>query len=131
GRLGELKQLFSAVGVNHSAADVEDWTARFADLLNGSLDLERVSARAWAITWKPHTFGVNKTHILCGDVLGDVNEHRARSASACYVKCFFNYFGQVADIFHKVVVLCARPCDANGVGFLKRVRADYLSWDLS
>ena len=64
-------------------------------------------------------------------VLGDVDQHRARTAGARHVKSFADGLRHFAGVRHQIIVLGDGERDAGDVGFLKRVGPDQLAADLS
>ncbi len=59
------------------------------------------------------------------DVFGNVHKHRAWTARCGNVKRLVDCTSKLIGVFHKPVVFRAGARDANGVGFLKCVRADH------
>ncbi len=60
------------------------------------------------------------------DVLRDIDHDRPRPAAGRDVKRLVQRARQVVDVFHQIIVLGARPRDADGVAFLERVVADQM-----
>ena len=58
------------------------------------------------------------------DVLRDVDHHRAGPAAGGDVERLVQHARQILDALHQVIVLGARPRDADRVAFLERVVAD-------
>ena len=58
------------------------------------------------------------------DVLGDVDDHRARAPVGGDVEGLVNDAGEIVDVLDQIVVLGAGAGDAHGVAFLKGIRAD-------
>src|SRR2546423_5582429 len=67
----------------------------------------------------------------CTDVLWNIDNNWSRPARARQVKSFSHNAGKIACLTHEIVVLHARPSDADSVHFLKCVSSDQVSRDLS
>ena len=65
-----------------------------------------------------------------GDVLGDVDQHRAGAPGAGDVEGLPHHPGQVLDVHHQVVVLGDGHGDPGGVGLLEGVLADHVGGHL-
>src|SRR5690606_8790403 len=59
-----------------------------------------------------------------GDVLGDINQNRARPAGARNIESAPHGLGEIFDVTHQEVVLDAGAGNAHGVAFLEGVLAD-------
>ena len=66
-----------------------------------------------------------------GNVLGNIDDHRSRAAGVRNVKRFVDDARQVIDILHEIVVLGARPGNADGVRLLKGVIANEMRGHLT
>ena len=69
-------------------------------------------------------FRIMEFRLADGDVLRQIDQHRAGATGAGDVESFLDGFGQVLDVPDQEVVLDARPGNADRVDFLKRVVAD-------
>ncbi len=63
-------------------------------------------------------------------VLGDVDHHRPRPAVRRDVKRLVQHAREIIDVLDQIIVLGARPGDADGVAFLEGVVADQVRRDL-
>ena len=70
-------------------------------------------------------------HLVKRNIFGNIDHHRARSAAACNVECFFHDQGHVAGIFDQEVVLHDRAGDAHGIAFLEGIKANSSSGHLA
>ncbi len=57
-------------------------------------------------------------------VLGNIDHHRAGTTCGGDVESFMDHARQIGHVLHEVVVLGAGAGDADGVAFLKAIRAD-------
>ncbi len=69
-------------------------------------------------------FRIMEFRLADGDVLRQVDQHRAGATSAGDIESFLDGFGQVFDVPDQEVVLDARPGNTDRVDFLKSVVAD-------
>src|SRR5262249_36947269 len=60
------------------------------------------------------------------NVFWHVDDHRPRPAARGDVKSLVQYTGQILDALDQVIVLRARPGDADSIAFLERVVADQM-----
>ena len=65
------------------------------------------------------------------DILGQVDHDRARPAVGGNVKGLVDDVGNAGDVLDQIVVLGARPGDADGIGFLKGIVADQMPGHLA
>ena len=117
--------------MNDAAADIKNRAARFADHLDGAAHLFDIASLIRLIAGQKDALRVIELGRLGGHVFRDVDQHRAGPPGAGDVKSFFDHIGQIAHVFDQIVVLCAGPRDADGVGFLKSVGADELARHLT
>ena len=75
--------------------------------------------------------GQTNGNSFAGDVLRDVDEDRTRTTAPRDVEGFLDRRGEVLHVLDEVVVLGARPRDADDVRFLERVVADEVRRDLA
>ena len=58
------------------------------------------------------------------DILGDIDDHRSRSARGGDIKGFFQGHRQITDVLDQKIVFDARAGDANRINLLKGIIAD-------
>ena len=133
---GELDQLAQQVarglaGIDHAAAGVEQRPLgvrhqldRLLDLLDVAFDLRLVAGVREILR-----LGIDALGEL--DVLRDVDHHRARASARGDVEGLVQHARQVLDALDQIIVLGARPRDADGVAFLEGVVADQVGRDLA
>ena len=76
-------------------------------------------------------FRILKDRLGGGDVLGDIDQHRAGTARSRNVKRLLHHHRQVFHILDEEVVLDARPGNANGVTFLEGILTNRVGRHLS
>ena len=134
-RAGQVLQLAQQLcraraGIDHAAAGIEDRRAgigqqfdRAGDVLVGPARLRVIALRLLRRRGVPAGRGDL-------DVLGNVDHDRTGAARGGDAERFLDDPGQFRRVLHQIVVLGAVAGDADGVGFLKRVRADQPGRDL-
>ena len=111
-------------GIDDAAAGVEQRPLGLRHQLDRLLDLVRVALELGlvAVVLEILRPGIDALGEL--DVLRDVDDHRPRPAARRDVERLVQHARQVLDALDQVVVLGARPGDADGVALLERVVAD-------
>ncbi len=66
----------------------------------------------------------------CAHILGNIDEHWARSAGTCNIECLLHNPPEICGILDEVVVLGDRHSDAGDVGFLEGVISQQVCRDL-
>ena len=119
-------------GIDHAAADIEQWPSRVGDQRHRLADARGVSVQLGRI-------GVAEADlagalIAAGGelhVLGNVDQHRPRAAALGDVEGLVQGAGQVGHVAHQDVVLGGRSGDADGVALLEGVGADQVGGHLA
>ena len=129
GHLGELSQHLAGSGLEDSAAHVEDGALSRPDQVGGDGYARRVDPGGRVVAREVHLDVVGPLHRRAGvvgidDVLGDVDEHRPRTAGRGDVERLLDDPGDVLCLGDEEVVLGDRHGDAGGVALLEGVRAD-------
>src|SRR5688572_15245912 len=121
--------------MNHAAANVKYRSQGFDDLINGLLNLLRVCLRVWTISgqtnWRTSCLFVTQRSDLRTHVFGNVDDHGARSTSACNIESLMDDFSKFVHITYQVVMFGAGPGDTDRINFLKRIGADQFSRHLT
>ena len=124
GELGQFGQFVASLAADHAAADVEHRLARACDQRGGFLDLAAVRLGVRLVAGQFHLRRPGEGALTLQHVLGDVDQHRARSAGGGDVKGLGDHPGDVVAIADQEVVLGDRHGHAGDVGFLEGVGAD-------
>ena len=128
---GELDQLAQQVarrlaGIDHAAAGVEQRPLGMRHQLDRLLDLLDVALhfRLVAGVREILRLGIDALGEL--DVLRDVDHDRTGPAAGGDMERLVQHARQILDALDQIIVLGARPRDADGVAFLERVVADQM-----
>ena len=116
--------------VDHPAAGIEHWCLGIGDQLDSLCDLVCAAHRLGRIALAALNGAVSPDGAGDLHILGDVDQHRARAAGCRDLKGLVDDGGQRFRVFDEVIMLCAMARDADGIGLLKRVRADQRGWHL-
>ncbi len=127
GALGQCAHLLHGAGFGDAVAGENDGALGIADELGGLLEAAVCDVKHGVRAIRARLGGgeVENGRALLR-VLGDVNEHWARTTGACDLKCMANCAGDVFSAADEEVVLGYRQSDAGNVDFLKCVRAEQL-----
>ena len=117
--------------VDHAAAGVEQRTLGGAHHLDRRLDLVEVALELRLIALVGEILRLEVVALGELDVLRDVDHDRAGPSALRHVERLVQHARQVGDVFDEIVVLGARPGDADGVAFLERVVADQMGRHLA
>ena len=117
-------QLRRRVVEDHAAAGVDHRPLGFEQQLHRLLDLPGVSARHRVVRAQRDRLRIVEFGALLRDVLGDVDQDRARASGRREVEGLLDRDRQFLDVLDEEVVLDARAGDADRVAFLERVLAD-------
>ncbi len=131
GKAGELDQFAQMLrrgraGIDDAAAGIEQRPLGGRHHLDRLPDLVGIALepRLVALVLKLLRLRVGALGEL--DVFWDIDHDRTGPAARRDVKRLVQRARQVVDIFHQIIVLGARPRDADGVAFLERVVADQM-----
>ncbi|OIQ71049.1 hypothetical protein GALL_473370 [mine drainage metagenome] len=124
--LCQLTQQAAGFGacVDHAAAGVKDRAFGLFHQFDQREDRIGIALGARLIM---RNLGLLRADIGAGrelHILGNVDQHRARTALRCDVEGLMDGLGQLVRLFHQPVMLGAGAGDANGVGLLECVVAD-------
>ncbi len=104
--LRQLQQLLFGVGQPHAAAGADQRLFGAGDGVHHPLDLKVIAPDAGLIAPDVHRLGVLEFfQFLLLHVNGNVNEHRAGTASGGDVKGLLHHAGDVVGVFHQIAVL--------------------------
>ena len=118
--LDKLAQFCRSLRKSHSAAEIDKRSFRMVyklcDLLDISADLTG-------------TGNVNRRlRLICSlfsrDILGDINEHRSRSAATGNSECLAYNIGKILNLPHNKVMLGYRHCNTGYIYLLEAVASD-------
>ena len=130
--LGERQHLLLRVGQHHAMAGENQWAFCRVDQLHR---VAHVAVARQRIVPRFGELGFGRVPVDLATsllrVLGDVHEHRARTAAARHGKGLAHGRRHVLGRSDEVVVLGDRQGDAGDVGLLKRVGSDQLAADLA
>ena len=117
--------------IDHAAAGVEDRRLGIGDQLDclGNVAFAALVGRVVADRTLRRAFAPRCRGDL--HVLGNVDHDRARAAGRGDLERLVHDGGQFRRVLHQIVVLGAVAGDADGIGFLERVRADQAGRDLA
>ena len=121
-RLGPARFQDATAGVDHGARRAHDELGRRAHLVEVGLGLRLVAGQVHFGRLVP--FHRRRRVSRIDDVLGDVDEHRARPPGRRDVERFANRLRDVLRRGHQEVVLGDGHRDAGGVALLERIGAD-------
>ena len=93
---------------------------------DGLLDLVHVALELGLVTGVREILRLGIDALGELDVLRDVDDHRAGTAARGDVEGLVQHARQILDALDQIIVLRARPRDADGVAFLERVIADQM-----
>ncbi len=124
-------QLGRGVGEDHAAAGVDHRTLGGEQQLQRLADLALMPLHHRVVRAHRHRLRVFEAVLRLGDVLGDVDQHRARTAGGRDDEGLLHRRREVLDVLDQEVVLHARPGDADRVALLERVLADGVRRDLT
>ncbi len=127
----ELRELGLRATHDHTAAYIDHRPLRLQQQIGGTPDLFRMALASRRVGTHLERLGIQILHLLRGDVLGNVDDHRARPSRGGDVEGFLHRRREVADILDQKVVLDARPGDADRVHLLEGVVADELRGHLT
>ena len=116
--------------IDHSPAGIEQPPLGAGDHCDRFADADFVALYPWAIG---PMLDIERTDVTSfGElhVLGYVYDHRSRPAACRDVKRLVHDTGEIVDVLDQIVVLGARPGDADRVAFLERVAADQMGRNL-
>ncbi len=125
-RVGQLAQEVrgGGTGIDEPAAGVEDRPARRLHQRHGLTDADHLRPQLRPVGL---VLDVARRVVRAGcdlNVLGDVDDHRARAAGGGDVERLGQDARQILHPAHQVVVLGARPRDADRVALLEGIGAD-------
>src|SRR6202034_4496842 len=103
----ELRQLMRCTRPLDAAADVKQRLLALFDRLDSAFDLARVALDGGLETANIDLVRVVIRIFRLLDVLGDIDDNRARTSSARDIKGLFNNAREVFHVFDEVVVLAA------------------------
>ena len=132
GQVGQLHEFRMRMRGNDTATHVDHGALGSQQHLHGLLDLPLVTLGDGRIG--AHLDFATLGRVLAGgdgDVLGDIDQHRARPARARNMEGAAHGFGEVLDVSHQEVVLDAGAGDADRVTFLEGVFANGRSGHLA
>lgn len=113
-----------AVRGNHAAAGVEQRLLGVLEQLHDLADLADMRLLGRLVAAHLDLVRIGELVHLLLHVLGQVHQDRAGTARAGEIESLLDRRGQILDVLDQVVVLGARPGDADDVDFLERVIAD-------
>ena len=122
--LGELAQLVARVGVERSAADVEDGPFGRGQGLRGSPDLAGLCDVRRVPAGKVEALRVGEVELRLLDVAWDVNENRTRPPRPRDVERGLERVRQLLDVLDEPRMLDDRDGDPGDVALLERIRPD-------
>ena len=132
-QFGEFPQRFACLraAVDDATAGIKDRCFRAHDHFGGGVDRLEIPlglglVAAVALGRVPGEFCCR--HL---DILGNVDDHRTRTAPGRDMKGFPNDMRQIGRLFHQIIMLGAVARDTDRVGFLKGVGADQVGCDLA
>ena len=128
GERGEFAQQGAGLraAIDDTAAGVEDGALGRGQHFDGCIDARRVRLDLRAVAGMLDRFG---TFIGGGrdlDIFGNVDDDRAGATRRGDVERLMNDAGQLAGVFHQIIMLGAVARDADRIRFLERVGADQL-----
>ncbi len=124
GELGQLQQLLGGVCLEHPAAHVEHRPLGRGDQLGGLTHLLGVRAQVGLVAGQVKLLGPGEGGLGLQDVLGQIDQHRTRTAGGGDVERLGDGPRDVGGVGDEEVVLRDRQRDAADVGFLEGVAAD-------
>ena len=122
--IGGIAQHHTTTHVQHRTAGLQQHGDRFFHLAGMSLKIRLVAANL-------HGFGINE---LClGDlhILGEIHQHRTRSAGSGNVEGLLHNRGNILDIPYQKTVLGAGAGNADDIDFLEGIVTDQRRGDLT
>jgi hypothetical protein len=127
----ELDQLLRGIGVDDAAAGVDDRPPGIGERLRRDPDLLDVAlGRRFVAGQLRRSLGRLVVDVDPGEVLGDVDEHRAGTAGGGDVEGLVDVLGDLARVLHQERVLDDRQRHPGDVGLLEAVGADQVGADL-
>lgn len=124
GQLGQLPELLGGLTADDAAADIQHRLARGRDQLGGLADLPAVRFGVGLVAGQLHPRRPAERALALQHVLGDVDQHRARTAGGRDVEGLGQHPRNVVTGADQKVVLGDRHRDARDVGLLEGVGAD-------
>ena len=129
GKAGELDQLAQMLrrggaGIDDAAAGVEQRPLGRRHHLDRLPDLVGIALEPRLIALVLEFLRLRVGALGELDVFGDIDHDRPGPTAGSDVKRLVQRARQVVDGFHQIIVLGARPRDADGVAFLERIVAD-------
>lgn len=131
GQLGQLPELLGGLTADDAAADIQHRLARGRDQLGGLADLPAVRFGVGLVAGQLHPRRPAERALALQHVLGDVDQHRARTAGGRDVEGLGQHPRNVVTGADQKVVLGDRHRDARDVGLLEGVGADQPPPDLT
>ena len=119
---GEIAQLPRGARRHHSSAAIDDWPRAALDRRENLLDSLGRRGRRNPVSGQRHgdiVIGIRNHGVL--DVLGNVDQHRPRSAGPGKMERFLDNPGNISRILNKIMMLGDRPRDLDHRRFLKRI----------
>jgi hypothetical protein len=123
GGLCKLQEFCRCSREDHPPACIDQWALSSGDQVERLIDLADVPLVGGLVAPKRDLpgDGPSALHLARGDVLREIDQHRAGTAGPRYVERLLDDAVDIGGIFHQVVVFGDRHRDAGDIRFLERV----------
>ena len=109
------------IGKGYTTADEKNGTLCFAKGLNNITNLSLIPGEIPLVATELHLLWIFIVQHGSKYILGDINNHRSRTACSGNKKCFLNHPWQLRGLLYQIIVLGNRGSDTYDIRLLKGV----------